>query len=536
MEIPDDFLVDADSFYVGMDRLQYVSCRSCSRFTPFLVYLPPHDGIQHIVFGLQKDQLLLCPGCVPKRQVLLQMYPSIGESVICDSAVLAALQGFEYGNPFYRKYARLARTFVTIETRLNGELPANWSFLALDTRFETVRRLFAEIHLLENRKYSGLQEISAVLAAKAAEIQQFYGASQLPVKSPVRTEAIPVVEVQEQQDDCEMPANEMEVVDLLEDVGPSQEETQPLNATLQPYVAIDKRFKLTVLSSKTNYPCDICLLTEKDGLRYGEFVEKHLKRGTFRCHYFCLLSGTHIAQNGHETSGILGFLLSDIFSSYKKYRQNECSYCGQLSAAINCAEPSCSRKFHYICGYKNNCLTQFSGEFFSFCHEHVPIKHPETHHDRQTCLICKDEIGPYNPVTSFCTLCPPELETGETEIVWNHRLCLQKFAFQAGYYFKCPNCYEAKEFTEFARQQGIFVPMRDASWELEKHAFKDIHQYRCCAENCQLVGNKSGGKKREMVGCKACGGATMHMICAGLNDPSDYVCSDCMDATFIKLF
>lgn len=53
MEIPDEFLVDADSFYVGIDRLQYLSCRSCSRFTPFLVYLPPNDGNQHVVFGLQ---------------------------------------------------------------------------------------------------------------------------------------------------------------------------------------------------------------------------------------------------------------------------------------------------------------------------------------------------------------------------------------------------------------------------------------------------------------------------------------------------
>ncbi|KAL9699164.1 hypothetical protein quinque_002605 [Culex quinquefasciatus] len=521
MEIPDEFLVDADSFYVGIDRLQYLSCRSCSRFTPFLVYLPPNDGNQHVVFGLQKDQLLFCPGCVPRRQHLLQMYPLLGESVLCDSALLAALQGFEYSNPFYRKYARMARTLVTVETRLDGELPADSFCLAVDARFELVRRLFGGVHTLENWKYSGLQEIGTVLAAKAAEIRQFYGENQL-MKSPVRVEACPVVE--EIREEGEM--------EPLVDVGSSQEGSETLNATLQPYIAVDKRFNLTVLSSKSPYSCGICLLTEKDVLRFGEFIEKQQKKDIFRCHYFCLLTGTYIVQNGRETSGVLGFLVNDIYSSFKRYRQNKCCYCGQLSAAVVCVEPGCERSFHYICGVKNNCLTQFSGPNPSYCHEHAPNDHPECHSENQTCWICCEEIGPYNPVASFCSVCPPEHETGKTEIGWYHRMCVQKFAFQAGYYFKCPNCFEMNEFTEYARMHGIFVPMRDASWEREKYAFKDIHLSKCSAEGCKVSGKKS----KQLVGCKACGGATMHMTCAGVDDPSEYVCPDCMDATFIKLF
>lgn len=456
------------------------------------------------------------------------MCPLLGESVLCDSALLAALQGFEYTNPFYRKYARVARTLVTVETRLIDELPADSFCQALDTRFEHLRRLFGEVHALENCKYSGLQEIGVVLAAKAAEIRQFYGESQL-LKSPVRVEACPVVEKIREEKDCEMTANQVEP---LVDAGSSQEGSQTLNATQQPYVAADKRFNLTVLRSKSTYSCDICLLTEKDVLRYGEFVEKQQKKDTFRCHYFCLLTGTYIVQNGRETSGVLGFLMNDIYSSFKMYRQNMCSYCGQLSAAVVCVEPGCKRSFHYICGFKNNCLTQFTGQNPSYCHEHAPNDHPEIHNEKQTCWICMEEIGPYNPVSSFCSMCPPEHETGESQIGWYHRICVQKSAFQAGYYFKCPNCFEMEDFTNYARLHGIFVPMRDASWELEKNAFKDIHLTKCSAEGCELPKHKAS----KLVGCKACGGATMHMTCAGVDDPSEYVCPDCMDATFIKLF
>lgn len=535
MDALEEFLVDEDIFYVGLDRLQYLSCRCCSRFTPFLLYLPPHDEIQRIVCGLQKDQLLFCPGCIPKRQDLLQIYPLVGESVLCDVALLEALRGFEYSNPFYRKYARLPRTLITIETRLNGGLPA--FDMRMKERFEALRKLFASVHLLDNRKYSGLQEIGAVLTAKAAEIRQFYGQSEL-LRSPSKSSP----EVVEQIDvDCEIPSNEIEVIETQQtlpcDAGSSQVESSQFNATLQPYVAVDKRFKLKVLSSKTAFPCDICLLTEKNGLRYGEFLEKEQKKDTFRCHYFCLLSGTHIVQNGRDSSGILGFLLKDIIDSFKMYRQNKCSYCGQLSAAILCSEQGCSRQFHYICGYKNNCLTQFTGAFQSYCHEHHSVNHTLKHVDEQECWICKEEMGPHNPVSSVCSFCPPEDETGETEIAWYHRKCLQRYAFEAGYYFMCPNCQEAKEFTEYAKQHGIFVPMRDATWEREKYAYKDIHKSNCCAEVCKVVvRSKASVKGRELVGCKACGGATMHMICAELDDPSDYVCSDCLDATFIKLF
>lgn len=532
MNVQEYLLVDEDTFYVGLDRLQFLSCRCCSRFTPFLFYLPPHDGIPRIFCGLQKDQLVFCPGCVPKRQDLLQIYPMIGESALCDATLLEALKGFEYSNPFYRKYARLPRTLVTIETRLNGDLPASIG-LTMDQRFEAMRTLFAQVHLLDNNKYFGLQEIGMALAKKVAEIRQFYGQSKL-LMSPSKSS--PLVE---DQIDCETPADHIEMVESPQicHAGSSQDEIAPLNATLQPFVVVDKRFKLKVLSSKTAFPCDICLLTEKDALRYGEFIEKEQKRESFRCHYFCLLSGTYIAQNGRDSSGVLGFLLKDIYDSFKMYRQNECSYCGQLSAAILCCQQGCSRKFHYICGYKNSCITQFTGEFMSFCHEHLPVNHPSKHVDEQPCWICLDKIGPYNPVSSTCSICPPEQETGETEIGWYHRICLQMSAFQAGYYFKCPNCYEKEEFTKYAKLHGIFVPMRDATWELEKYAFKDIHKSDCSAELCKLaMGCRVGPKGRELVGCKACGGAIMHIVCAELEDPSDYVCADCQNATFIKLF
>lgn len=40
--------------------------------------------------------------------------------------------------------------------------------------------------------------------------------------------------------------------------------------------------------------CCICLMSEQDDVCYGEFI----KKDGLSVHYFCLLSGTAIEQNG----------------------------------------------------------------------------------------------------------------------------------------------------------------------------------------------------------------------------------------------
>lgn len=527
MDIPSDLLVDADTFYAGLDRLQFLSCRCCARFTPFMCYLPPLNGIQKHMCGIPEDRMLFCPGCVPRPGELQQMFHfNAVQSALCCPELLEALKGFEYSNPFYRKFAQFPRILLTIETRVSGQLPAQTGKPLME-KLKAMQQMFPEVHWMENRRYTQIQEMAGALAAKAAVVQHFYepGKHKLTMDSPPDSP----VEVKKSK-----PAMEIDWV-------PVPSSSLPFNETLPPYVAVEPCYKLKVLSSKSSFSCDICLFTEKNAIRYGEFIEKKTKSYTLRCHYFCLLSGTHVTQKGTDSSGILGFLLRDLKDSFKKYRQNVCSFCGELSAAVLCSEPGCTTKFHFICGYKNGCLTQFKDTFPSYCSEHLPVRNQYLHHENEFCIICKEDMGPYGDTSSFCSECEPEQEGGDMEYAWSHRACMQRNAFESGYYFKCPNCYEKEDFLVFARERGIFVPLRDATWELQEGAYKDIHKCECTAPKCLYLPEKGvkmvdADEGRDFVGCKACGGCTMHMRCANVTDRAEYFCDECKDESLIKLF
>ncbi|XP_058444903.1 PHD finger protein 7-like [Malaya genurostris] len=302
------------------------------------------------------------------------------------------------------------------------------------------------------------------------------------------------------------------------------------------FISSEPRFNLELVNRNTEDRCYICLLTVKHPIKYGEFMMKQLSGKILKCHYFCLLSGSLIHQRGStDTSGVLGFLVSDIYNSLPRFRNNICNYCTKPSAPIQCASNNCDRWFHYICGYDNNCLTQFTGQYISYCHEHQPIHHKHIHDEKARCFICLDTMTPYNPVSSFYSHCPPTEDDPRTLGNWYHRKCMLKSAATAGYEFKCPACYERKEFKEYAKLHGIYVPQRDAAWEKEKGAFWDTQKKRCTAKDCVVEG-KGIKKKTTLVGCNVCGGESLHLECANLKNPNDYVCSVCMDATFIKLF
>uniref|UniRef100_A0AAG5D324 PHD-type domain-containing protein n=1 Tax=Anopheles atroparvus TaxID=41427 RepID=A0AAG5D324_ANOAO len=298
----------------------------------------------------------------------------------------------------------------------------------------------------------------------------------------------------------------------------------------------DPKFNLNVLKKNTEEKCDICLLVEFKPVRYGEFiVKKYKSTETLRCHYFCLLSATCIPQRGQPSAGITGFLIRDIIDSFREFRDKRCVYCCHPSAAIKCCHEGCDRWFHYICGYKNACLTQFCGAHNSFCDQHLPEEYanpPETKH--VACEICFEPLpwatdAKYSPVAIVKTCrddeCPPGLM---------HRECVQQFAFSAGYHFKCPCCF-SKKYIKNAQQHGIFVPSRDASWEREPGAFKDLHKRSCTAADCSLASTKAANDVSKMVGCSVCGGQLMHKVCTQLEDPFTYLCKACKDESFIKL-
>uniref|UniRef100_A0A182IU28 C2H2-type domain-containing protein n=1 Tax=Anopheles atroparvus TaxID=41427 RepID=A0A182IU28_ANOAO len=169
------------------------------------------------------------------------------------------------------------------------------------------------------------------------------------------------------------------------------------------------------------------------------------------------LSATCIHQTGTPFAGIAGFRIQDIIDSFHEFRDKQCVYCCQRSAPIKCCRENCDRWFHYICGYKNECLTQFCGAHESFCDEHLPEEYenpPQTQYVE--CEICFEQLplgtdANYNPVAILQTCrvdeCPPGLM---------HRDCLQQFAFSAGYHFKCPSCL-SKDFKKDAEQHACSV-------------------------------------------------------------------------------
>ncbi|XP_053671024.1 PHD finger protein 7-like [Anopheles nili] len=297
----------------------------------------------------------------------------------------------------------------------------------------------------------------------------------------------------------------------------------------------DPKFKLQVIKRDTEEKCDICLLSLKNPVQYGEFIVREFSSLKIKCHYFCLLTGTLIPQRGVIKSGITGFLIRDIVASFREYRYRNCVYCQCPSAPIRCAKDGCDRWFHYPCGYDNSCLTQFCDQFNSFCHLHVPEEYyqPQNTKDKD-CEICFEELPQLTDanfnilsVIQSCNKpkCPPGLM---------HRTCLQRFAYTSGYNFKCPLCFR-KDFKIQAIKRGIFVPSRESAWEREVGAYKDIHKRKCTAAHCILAKTCNEKNASTLVGCKICGGQLMHRVCTQLADSDVYLCANCMQDSFVNL-
>uniref|UniRef100_A0A182K2T7 PHD-type domain-containing protein n=1 Tax=Anopheles christyi TaxID=43041 RepID=A0A182K2T7_9DIPT len=295
----------------------------------------------------------------------------------------------------------------------------------------------------------------------------------------------------------------------------------------------DPLFKVNVLKRINNVKCDVCLLSENHPVRYGEFIEKVFKRSIIRVHYFCLLSGQNIPQNGISSSGIAGYKIADVVKSFPEFREKQCYYCRHPSAPIECAQTGCGRRFHYICGYNNSCVTQFFGEFMSYCEQHLPkaCRVPVNAKGRW-CDICFEGLpqvtdANYNPLSIIRTRCDSECPDGLL-----HRECVQRFAYTSGYNFKCPLCWN-KNFRQHAAECGIFVPQRESAWEREPGAFKDLHKNRCTATTCALANRRN--TTTQLIGCKVCGGQLMHKLCSGVTDVNKYLCSVCKDESFVML-
>ncbi|KAL3314405.1 PHD finger protein 11 [Cichlidogyrus casuarinus] len=66
---------------------------------------------------------------------------------------------------------------------------------------------------------------------------------------------------------------------------------------------------------------------------------------------------------------------------------------------------------------------------------------------------------------------------------WFHRKCIQKYAISAGlHHVKCPMCSNIDSFIKRLIEVGIWIPDKDASWELEPDAFQELYSCPVSAE------------------------------------------------------
>lgn len=281
--------------------------------------------------------------------------------------------------------------------------------------------------------------------------------------------------------------------------------------------------------------CCFCQTTEKDEALYGKFY----KYQDIITHYFCLLLASKILQRGSDEDGILGFLPNDIVNEVKRGKNLSCVFCGKRGATIGCYAPKCKVHFHLPCGRKQDTFHQFFGEFKSFCPKHRirqkinrQVVKAMSGRKAVNCVICLEPVSAKPaPNTLWAPCCSKE--------AWFHRLCVQRLALSAGYFFKCPLCNNTKQFVEAMRTYGIWVPEQDASWEAEPERYSSLLERHnsCDAKSCRCRQGRTfhlDNTRWEIKLCVDCGSQGMHVQCGNLRVNDDWVCPICSSVTVQK--
>ncbi|XP_061599505.1 G2/M phase-specific E3 ubiquitin-protein ligase [Cololabis saira] len=277
--------------------------------------------------------------------------------------------------------------------------------------------------------------------------------------------------------------------------------------------------------------CALCRLSDDDPVIFGDKVS--LKEHKISVHYFCLLTSCGVYQRGEEHEGVFGFLVDDIKQEIRRAARLRCCSCKKNGACVGCNIRSCKKMVHYPCGKNQMFISQFTGLFPSYCQDHSPSQSLDVSLDislPQSCSICLDSI---DPVLSYSVLKCPSCHTS-----WFHRDCVQHQAHSAGiYFFRCTLCNNKEHFQEEMLRMGIFIPERDASWELEANAYSELLEVynqcdslKCLSHKGRNYSAKSGWF--EVIRCRLCGSKGTHRKCSGLKlNTTDWACSDCMKAT-----
>ncbi|EOA95330.1 G2/M phase-specific E3 ubiquitin-protein ligase, partial [Anas platyrhynchos] len=170
-----------------------------------------------------------------------------------------------------------------------------------------------------------------------------------------------------------------------------------------------------------------------------------------------------------------------------------CCVCRKKGATVACWQKRCSRRFHLPCSSQRGCISQFFGDYSSFCWEHRPQQSVETLQEgHTTCIICMEVV---EDSLSYTTMVCPSCKHA-----WFHRGCIQGQALRAGLrHFACPHCRDRERFLPEMLHMGIRVPN------------KDRHFGHLLCSSCAA----SGTHRR----CSGLGDTTQQWECAGCAGP-----------------
>lgn len=319
--------------------------------------------------------------------------------------------------------------------------------------------------------------------------------------------------------------------------------------------------------------CILCLRSDDHVLLLGEKLKTTDDKGKdLVAHYFCLLFACGLTQKGEEHEGIMGFLPKDIRRERKRGGFLNCMFCNKKGATAACSLQKCKSTYHVTCALTHNKpserpLFQFTEPYKSFCkplnsriEDHRPtrlklgadkiVEEYRTEKFRRViCAICSTKIPQLLTMIGYAVVqCQHETCHG-----YCHSQCLSKYAVTAGeQHFMCPhcNCHPKnvnptdekknchKTFLKKCRDFGIYIPSKDADWELEGNHFGDSKvdynfgdHYRdydqCDAKECLCP--EPEGRKHDtddvnnkaypwyIVLCQGCGGSGIHQKCGNLS-------------------
>ncbi|XP_015735928.2 PHD finger protein 7-like [Coturnix japonica] len=284
--------------------------------------------------------------------------------------------------------------------------------------------------------------------------------------------------------------------------------------------------------------CGLCHRTDDDPEIYGEMC----RQDRICVHENCLYHATGMYQHGADDEGFFGFLLPDIEQQMQHVAEKVnrmtcphralhccpqiCCICRKKGASVRCHNRRCSRTFHFPCGTERRCVSQFFGEYRSFCWQHRPTQQVQPlRQQHPQCVICMEEV--YTRPSYNTLVCP------SCRSAMFHRHCIQRQALSAAlHHFRCPLCQETQTFKDEMLRLGIKIPDRDAAWELAE-AFQELYERHstCDTSVCLCPAGRQHSENMgpwRMLLCSSCGSCGTHQQCSAIaEDAESWECSGC---------